>query len=64
MKGRFWAHMAAPGRVRRHALYIRCMSSDELHDLTGIAPTELVAFRPQRLVLHELLEPKGAVHKP
>ena len=30
-------------------------AADELHDLTGIAATELVAFRPRRLVLHELL---------
>ncbi|HLN49625.1 MAG TPA: hypothetical protein VK251_08930, partial [Steroidobacteraceae bacterium] len=30
-------------------------AADELHDLTGIAATELVAFRPQRLALHELL---------
>jgi hypothetical protein len=27
----------------------------ELHDLTGLELTELVAFRPQRLALHELL---------
>jgi len=27
----------------------------ELHGLTGFSPSELVAFRPQRLVLHELL---------
>jgi len=27
----------------------------ELHDLTGLEPSELVAFRPQRLALHELL---------
>ncbi len=30
-------------------------AADELHDLTGMAATELVAFRPQRLALHELL---------
>ena len=30
-------------------------AADELHDLTGISATELVAFRPQRLALHELL---------
>jgi len=30
-------------------------TADELHDLTGIASSELVAFRPQRLALHELL---------
>ena len=30
-------------------------AADELYDLTGIAATELVAFRPQRLALHELL---------
>jgi len=30
-------------------------SADELHDLTGIAVSELVAFRPERLALHELL---------
>jgi hypothetical protein len=28
---------------------------DELRSLTGISPSELVAFRPQRLALHELL---------
>ncbi len=28
---------------------------DELQGLTGISPSELVAFRPQRLALHELL---------
>ena len=27
----------------------------ELADLTGLAPTEIVAFRPERLALHELL---------
>src|SRR4029077_2783801 len=27
----------------------------EMHGLTGFAPSELVAFRPQRLALHELL---------
>src|ERR1700678_585631 len=27
----------------------------ELHGLTGFSPSELVVFRPQRLVLHELL---------
>ena len=30
-------------------------AADELHDLTGIPATELVAFRPRRLALHELL---------
>ena len=30
-------------------------AADELHDLTGISATELVAFRARRLVLHELL---------
>ena len=29
--------------------------AEELHDLTGIALSDLVAFRPERLVLHELL---------
>ncbi len=29
--------------------------AQELHGLTGLAPSELVAFRPRRLVLHELL---------
>lgn len=29
--------------------------AEELHDLTGLELDELVAFRPQRLVLHELL---------
>src|SRR5713101_2252308 len=27
----------------------------EMHGLTGFSPSELVAFRPQRLALHELL---------
>src|SRR6185503_13150457 len=27
----------------------------EMHDLTGLELSELVAFRPQRLALHELL---------
>ncbi|MGC1522669.1 MAG: hypothetical protein WA803_14085, partial [Steroidobacteraceae bacterium] len=30
-------------------------TATELADLTGIAPGELVAFRPERLALHELL---------
>jgi hypothetical protein len=30
-------------------------TADELHGLTGIPPSELVAFRPRRLALHELL---------
>jgi hypothetical protein len=30
-------------------------AADELHDLTGIPATELVAFRARRLALHELL---------
>ena len=29
--------------------------AEELHDLTGLDMSELVAFRPERLVLHELL---------
>ena len=29
--------------------------ADELHDLTGLDATELVAFRPERLALHEVL---------
>lgn len=37
-----------------HAL-TNVKAADELHDLTGIAATDLVAFRPQRLALHELL---------
>ncbi len=28
---------------------------DELHSLTGLPPADLVVFRPERLVLHELL---------
>ena len=28
---------------------------EEMHDLTGLGMSELVAFRPQRLALHELL---------
>ncbi|HXI77015.1 MAG TPA: hypothetical protein VNH21_07755 [Steroidobacteraceae bacterium] len=30
-------------------------TADELQGLTGIPPSELIAFRPQRLALHELL---------
>jgi len=30
-------------------------AAEELSDLTGLEPSELVAFRPQRLALHELL---------
>lgn len=30
-------------------------AADELNDLTGLSATELVAFRPERLALHELL---------
>src|SRR6188472_2327022 len=29
--------------------------ADEMRDLTGLAIAELVAFRPERLALHELL---------
>lgn len=39
------------------AEHVRTALADalELADLTGLAPTEIVAFRPERLVLHELL---------
>src|SRR6188474_2723734 len=29
--------------------------ADDMHDLTGLPVAELVAFRPERLALHELL---------
>src|SRR5450631_2776007 len=29
--------------------------ADEMHDLTGVERSELVAFRPSRLALHEVL---------
>jgi hypothetical protein len=40
---------------RPENVFTRVETADELHDLTGIPSTELAAFRPQRLVLHELL---------
>lgn len=40
---------------RPEHVFTSVQEADELHDLTGIAATELVAFRPQRLALHELL---------
>ena len=33
----------------------RVADAEELHDLTGLALSELATFRPQRLALHELL---------
>ncbi len=40
---------------RPEHVYTSFAVAQELHGLTGLAPSELVAFRPQRLVLHELL---------
>src|SRR4051812_24548881 len=36
-------------------VYTALTQAEELHDLTGLPVSELVAFRPQRLALHELL---------
>jgi len=40
---------------RAEHVFTSLEQADELHDLTGIPATELVAFRPRRLALHELL---------
>ena len=51
-----------PGEIRHLATVYRpenvftaVAAAEELADLTGLDPSELVAFRPQRLALHELL---------
>ena len=51
-----------PGDIRHLATVYRpenvftdVAAAEELSDLTGLEPSELVAFRPQRLALHELL---------
>jgi len=51
-----------PGHLRHLATIFRpenvftnFATAEELRDLTGLELTELVAFRPQRLALHELL---------
>ncbi|HVE48495.1 MAG TPA: hypothetical protein VNG69_02620 [Casimicrobiaceae bacterium] len=40
---------------RAENVFTTALYAEELSDLTGLDPTELVAFRPQRLALHELL---------
>ena len=40
---------------RPENVYTTLTQVEELHDLTGLPASELVAFRPQRLALHELL---------
>ena len=40
---------------RPENVYTSLTQAEELHDLTGLPVSELVAFRPQRLALHELL---------
>ncbi len=40
---------------RAENVFTSLEAADELHDLTGIPAVELIAFRPRRLVLHELL---------
>jgi len=40
---------------RPENVFTSLQSADELHDLTGLPASELVAFRPERLALHELL---------
>jgi len=40
---------------RPENVYTALAQAEELHDLTGLPVSELVAFRPQRLALHELL---------
>ncbi len=40
---------------RPENIYGDLASAEELASLTGLAPSEVIAFRPQRLALHELL---------
>jgi hypothetical protein len=40
---------------RPENVFTALTQAEELHDLTGLPVSELVAFRPQRLALHELL---------
>jgi hypothetical protein len=40
---------------RPENVFTSVQAADELHDLTGIVASELVAIRPERLALHELL---------
>ena len=40
---------------RAENVYTAVTKAEELQDLTGLPASELVAFRPQRLALHELL---------
>jgi hypothetical protein len=41
--------------LRPENVFTSAAAVAEMHGLTGFSPAELVAFRPQRLVLHELL---------
>jgi hypothetical protein len=40
---------------RAENVFTSVAAADEMQGLTGFSPSELVAFRPQRLALHELL---------
>src|SRR5258705_12990729 len=40
---------------RPENVFTRVEHADEMGDLTGLPVSELVAFRPERLALHELL---------
>src|SRR5580765_2889374 len=40
---------------RAENVFTSVARADEMHDLTGLPIPELVAFRPERLALHELL---------
>ena len=55
-------HSEVPAAIRHLCTYLRpenvlttCASAAELHDLTGLDMIDVVAFRPERLALHELL---------
>ena len=50
---REWLGLATIFRAEN--VYGDLASAEELAALTGLAPSELIAFRPQRLALHELL---------
>ena len=40
---------------RPEHVFTNVARADEMHDLTGLPIADLVAFRPERLALHELL---------
>ena len=41
--------------LRAENVFTTAAAADELHDFTGLERSDVVAFRPQRLALHELL---------